>query len=323
MLMDDTSRPERVGFIGLGVMGTAMASRLAAGGFVLDVFDINPVPAERLANRFPNVRIATSPADVATDATVVITMLPSGREVRDVTLGTRGMVEAMRPGSLFIDCSSSEPWITRELAEPLAVRGVALVDAPVSGGAVAADAADLVFMIGGAPDDVARARGVLRPIGEKMFHLGPLGSGHIMKSINNTITAAILVATGEGMLTGKAFGLDPAMMTKVLIESTATSWIARTHIAQRIVSRTFDEAFQLDLMVKDIGIAAGLAAQAGLELPVWATTEVVWRNAQAAMPPHSTVSHVVRHMELTSGLELTAGSGPAVELAPVPQAAPA
>jgi 3-hydroxyisobutyrate dehydrogenase len=156
-----------------------------------------------------------------------------------------------------------------------------------------------------------------------MFHLGPLGSGHIMKSINNTITAAILVASGEGLLTGKALGLDPAMMTKVLIESTATSWIARTHLAQRIVSRTFDEAFQLDLMVKDIGISAGLAAQAGLELPVWATTEAVWRAAQAAMPAGSTVSHVVRHMEVKTGVELTPGSGPAVALAPVSEIAPA
>jgi 3-hydroxyisobutyrate dehydrogenase len=306
--MNETSTPPRVGFIGLGTMGTAMSSQLAAAGYALDVFDIDPVSAQRLAGRFSNVRVAQSSAEAAADAEVVITMLPSGREVRAVTLEQGGILEAMQSGSLFIDCSSAEPWLTRELAEPLAVRGIALVDAPVSGGAVAANAADLVFMFGGTVDDVARAQTLLRPIGQKMFHLGPLGSGHMMKSISNTITAAILVATGEGLLAGKALGLDPAEMTKVLIEATASSWIARTHIAQRIISRTFDEAFQLDLMVKDIGIAAGLAAQAGLDLPLWATSERVWRNAQAAMPQGSTVSHVVRHMELTSGVELTAGA---------------
>ena len=321
--MNDANDQPRLGFIGLGVMGTAMVEQLAKAGSVLEVFDIDPVPAEAIGRRFDNVRVASTPADVATHADIVITMLPSGREVRDVTLGNRGIIERLKPGSLLLDTSSSEPWITRELGEQLAARGIAMVDAPVSGGAVAANAADLVFMMGGDPDDVARAQAVLRPIGQKMFHLGPLGSGHIMKSINNTITAAILVATGEGLLTGKALGLDPAVMTQVLIELTATSWIARTHIAQRIVSRSFDEAFRLDLMVKDIAISVGLAAQADLDLPLWATTDSIWRAAQSAMPPGSTVSHVVRHMEIRSGIELIAGSGPGVELAPVPEPAPA
>jgi 3-hydroxyisobutyrate dehydrogenase len=163
-------------------------------------------------------------------------------------------------------------------------------------------------MIGGEAADVARAQAVLGAIGQKMHHLGPLGSGHIMKSISNTITAAILVATGEGLLAGKALGLDPAAMTAVLKKSTASSWIARTHIERCILSRTFDEAFQLDLMVKDIGIAAGLASEARLDLPIWAASEAVWRAAQAAMPPGSTVSHVVRHMELESGVEITPGA---------------
>ncbi len=305
-----------VGFIGLGMMGGAMATRLAETGCRLAIHDLDPQRSDALARRYNSVRVAASPADVASEADIVITMLPSGREVRDVTLGPEGLIGRLRPSALLIDTSSSEPWITRELAEALEARGIAMVDAPVSGGAVAVRAADLVFMMGGAAEDVARAQAVLKPIGRKMFHLGPLGSGHIMKSINNTITAAILVATGEGMLTGKALGLDPEEMTKVLIESTATSWIARTHIAQRIVSRTFDEAFQLDLMVKDIGIASGLAEQASLDLPIWAATAEVWRAAQAAMPAGSTVSHVVRHMELLSGVEITPGSAPASQVAP-------
>jgi 3-hydroxyisobutyrate dehydrogenase len=300
-----------VGFLGVGTMGSAMAAQLAKAGHELILFDIDPSRADALADQFDSVRVAASPAEVGGNASVVITMLPSGREVRAVTLGEAGLAESLAAGALLIDCSSSEPWITRELGERLAERGVAMVDAAVSGGAVAANAADLVFMIGGSADDVARAQAVLRAIGQKMFHLGPLGSGHIMKAINNTITAAILVATGEGLLTGKAQGLDPEVMAQVLIESTASSWIARTHIARCILSRSFDEAFQLDLMVKDIGIAASLARQAELGLPVWDASQEVWRAAQAAMPAGSTVSHVVRHMELQSGVEIT--SGPATD----------
>jgi 3-hydroxyisobutyrate dehydrogenase-like beta-hydroxyacid dehydrogenase len=297
-----------LGFIGIGVMGSAMAARLAGAGRALTIHDMDSGQAEAFAARFGAVRVAGTPAEAARGADVVITMLPSGREVREVTLGENGLLETLRPGAMLLDCSSSEPWITRELGGLLAGRGVAMVDAPVSGGAVAADAADLVFMMGGEAADVARAQAVLRPIGQKMHHLGPLGSGHIMKSISNTITAAILVATGEGLLAGKALGLDPEAMTGVLKESTASSWIARTHIERCILSRSFDEAFQLDLMVKDIGIATGLVGEAGLDLPIWAASEAVWRAAQAAMPAGSTVSHVVRHMELEAGVEITPGA---------------
>jgi 3-hydroxyisobutyrate dehydrogenase-like beta-hydroxyacid dehydrogenase len=305
--MSEPSGQPALGFIGIGVMGNAMATQLAGAGHPLTIFDVDARPTKALAARFDNVRVATAPFEVARDAEIVLTMLPSGREVREVVLGENGLIEALRPGALLIDCSSSEPWITLDLGPQLAERGVAMVDAPVSGGAVAADAADLVFMIGGEREHVARAQTVLQAIGQRMHHLGPLGSGHIMKSISNTITAAILVATGEGLLAGKALGLDPEAMTQVLKESTAYSWISRTHIERCILSRSFDEAFQLDLMVKDIGIAAGLVGETGLSLPIWAASEAVWRAAQAAMPAGSTVSHVVRHMELQSGIDITPG----------------
>jgi len=306
--MSEASKRPALGFIGIGVMGSAMAGQLAKAGFPLTVFDMDSRPLAALAKQFDTVRVAASPAEVASRADIVLTMLPSGREVREVTLGDNGLIGAFRPGAMLIDTSSSEPWITRELGTRLAERGVAMVDAPVSGGAVAANAADLVFMIGGEAEDVARAQAVLQAIGQKIHHLGPLGSGHIMKSISNTITAAILVATGEGLLAGKALGLDPEAMTQVLKESTAYSWISRTHIERCILSRSFDEVFQLDLMVKDIGIAGGLVGETGLILPIWAASEAVWRAAQAAMPAGSTVSHVVRHMEVESGVEITPGA---------------
>ena len=297
-----------IGFIGLGVMGGPMAGHLAAAGYPVTVLDLNPAAGEALRRRFRNVRLATTPAEVAAASDIVVTMLPSGREVREVALGPEGLAEGFRPGSLLLDTSSAEPWLTREVSERLAQGGVAMVDAPVSGAEAGAKAAELVFMVGGELADVARACPLLQVMGKKMFHLGAVGSGHVMKSINNTITAVTLVSTAEGLIAGKRLGLDPAVMNAVLTESTGMSWITHTHISQRILSRTFDDPFKLDLMVKDMNIATTLGAEAGLDAPVWAAAQTVWRAAQAGMPEHSSVSDVVRHMELESGVEITEGA---------------
>ncbi|MDB5662604.1 MAG: putative 6-phosphogluconate dehydrogenase protein [Sphingomonas bacterium] len=302
--MDDRS----IGFIGLGIMGGPMAGHLAAAGYRLTVLDLDRAAAERLRGRFDTVQVADSPAEVAAASDVVVTMLPSGREVREVALGDRGLIEGFKPGTLLLDTSSAEPWLTREVASRLAERGVAMVDAPVSGAEMGAIAAELVFMVGGDRGDVARVRPLFEVMGKKMFHLGPIGSGHVMKSINNTITAVTLVSTAEGLILGKQNGLDPAVMNEVLIESTGMSWITHTHIAQRILSRRFDDPFKLDLMVKDMNIATALAAEGGIGVPVWASAQNVWREAQAAMPPHSSVSDVVRHLEHSAGIEISPGS---------------
>lgn len=302
--MDDRS----IGFIGLGIMGGPMAGHLAAAGYRLTVLDLDRAAAERLRERFDTVQLADSPAEVAAASDVVVTMLPSGREVREVALGDRGLIEGFKPGTLLLDTSSAEPWLTREVGSRLAERGVAMVDAPVSGAEMGAIAAELVFMVGGDRGDVARVRPLFEVMGKKMFHLGPIGSGHVMKSINNTITAVTLVSTAEGLILGKQNGLDPAVMNEVLIESTGMSWITHTHIAQRILSRRFDDPFKLDLMVKDMNIATALAAEGGIGVPVWASAQNVWREAQAAMPPHSSVSDVVRHVEHSAGIEISPGS---------------
>ena len=303
--MDDL---KPIGFIGLGIMGGPMAGHLAAAGYPITVLDLNAAAGEGLRGRYQNVRVANTSAEVAAASDIVVTMLPSGREVREVALGPKGLAEGFRPGSLLLDTSSAEPWLTREVSERLAERGVAMVDAPVSGAEAGAKAAELVFMVGGALADVARVSPLLQVMGKKMFHLGPVGSGHVMKSINNTITAVTLVSTAEGLIAGKRLGLDPAVMNAVLIESTGMSWITHTHISQRILSRKFDDPFKLDLMVKDMNIATTLAAEAGLDAPVWASAQAVWRAAQAGMPERSSVSGVVRHMELKSGVEITAGA---------------
>jgi 3-hydroxyisobutyrate dehydrogenase-like beta-hydroxyacid dehydrogenase len=291
----------RIGFIGLGVMGTPMAGHLAKAGHALTVLDVDRAKAERLAAGYAGMQIAATPRAVAEHSDIVVTMLPSGEYVRDVALGPHGLLEGFVGGELLIDTSSCEPWLTIETARGLGAKGVAMIDSATSGAEMGAKAATLVFMVGGASAAVARAKPVLEIMGKHVFHLGPIGAGHTMKSINNTITAMTLAATAEGLVLGKRLGLDPNVMTDVLNVSTGMSWITQTHIKQRITNRAFDDPFKLELMVKDIRIALELAGREGASVPMWALGQDIWRAADDEAGRGASVSELVRHVERVGG----------------------
>ena len=194
-------------------------------------------------------------------------------------------------------------------ASSLAEKGVDTVDAPVSGALAGAMAGKLVFMVGGEEGPVARIRPLLEVMGEKIFHLGPVGAGHAMKCVNNLITAITFMATAEGLVIGKRFGLDPAIMTDVLNLSTGMSWISQTHIKQRILSRKFDDPFRLELMVKDIGIAMELADTLNLPVPLSALGHHLWRAAEHSSPKGDSISNMVRWVESMTGTKILPGSG--------------
>jgi 3-hydroxyisobutyrate dehydrogenase len=294
----------RVGFIGLGVMGYPMARHLARAGYPLSVYDINRDSLTRLQAEIPATAIAASPTALAAVSDIVVTMLPSGVEVRETVLGAQGLIHGFRPGALLLDTSSSEPQYTHEIAAALKQAGMSMVDAPVSGAEAGALAAELVFMVGGDADAVTRVTPLLQVLGRQIFHLGPVASGHAMKSINNLITSITFLATAEGLVMGKAYGLDPAVMNDVLNESTGMSWISRTHIAQRILSRRFDDPFKLDLMMKDINIALGIAADLNLKLPLSEASQALWRETQASIARGSSVSELVRALEKRTGVAI-------------------
>jgi 3-hydroxyisobutyrate dehydrogenase len=294
----------RIGFIGLGVMGAPMAGHLAKAGHLLTVLDIDRAKAERLAAAFDTMQVAATPREVAERSEIVVTMLPSGEYVRDVALGDAGLVDGFDGGELLIDTSSCEPWLTTETAKGLAARGVEMVDAATSGAEMGAKSATLVFMLGGAAAAVARARPVLEVLGKHLFHLGPIGAGHAMKSINNTITAMTLAATAEGLVVGKKLGLDPNVMTDVLNVSTGGSWITQTHIKQRITNRAFDDPFKLELMVKDIRIALELAKREQAKVPIWSLGQEIWQEADRIAGRGVSVSELVRHVERVGGADI-------------------
>jgi 3-hydroxyisobutyrate dehydrogenase len=302
--MADNATSERLGFIGLGVMGTPMAGHLAKAGYRLTVHDLRPDAANRVAAPYNNVAVAQSPKEVGAASDIVITMLPAGNEVRAVALGEDGLLEGLRPGSLLLDTSSTEPWYTREIAARLAEAGITMVDAPVSGAEPGAKAAELVFMVGGAASDVARVQPLFAVLGQKHFHLGPIGSGHVMKAINNFISAITLMATTEGLIAGTKNGLDPVAMNDVIDVSTAGSWISRTQFRQRIFNRRYDDAFKLALMMKDINIASRIIADAELDLPLSAAARLLWAEIEAHQPVAASLSELVRALEIRTGVEL-------------------
>ena len=306
MTVETSAAPDRtrLGFIGLGVMGQPMAGHLASAGYPLTVFDIDAEASRRLTAIHPAVTVADGPGAVGSSSDIVITMLPDGEQVRDVTATRDGLAATMHPGSLLLDTSSAQPWLTRATAAMLAERGVSMVDAPVSGAQWGAEQADLVFIVGGDDADVARVEPILHLLGRAVHHVGPIGSGHVMKSINNTITAMTFLATAEGLVLGVRAGLDPAVMNQVLNESTGGSWITRNHIDQRIISGTYDDPFKLELMVKDVAIATQLADELSVPLPYAMLCRELYEHASEHAGPGRSLSELVRWVEHSTGVRL-------------------
>ncbi|MEN9628339.1 MAG: hypothetical protein RJA10_1566 [Pseudomonadota bacterium] len=298
-----------IGFIGLGVMGAPMARHLARAGHALTLLDLDRALTEALALELGATAAAT-PAELARASEVVITMLPDGRVVQQVVMGEGGVLEGVQAGTLLLDTSSAEPWLTGATGAALAGRGATMVDAPVSGAAWGAAEATLVFMVGGAPADVERVRPLLAVMGRSVHHLGPLGSGHAMKCLNNCITAMTFAATSEALVAGKRYGLDPEAMVDVLNECTGGSWISQTHYHQRVFNRAFNDPFKLGLMLKDVGIALQLAKDTGTPMPMAGLGQQLWRMADQAAGPGASVSELVRWVEGLSGTQLTPGAGP-------------
>ncbi len=307
--------PQHIGFIGLGVMGTPMATHLAQAGHHVWLHDAQADVALDLANAIgANAVALEDPRAVGAHSDIVFTMLPHGQVVQAVALGTErpgfGLINGLKRGSLLVDTSSCEPWLTRQTAAALAERGIGMLDAPVSGAQWGAQAAELVFMVGGTDADLARARPLLEVMGKSIFHLGEVGCGHAMKAINNCVTAITLMNTTEGLLAGQRYGLDPAVMVDVLNASTGGSWVAQTHFHQRVFNRAFDDPFKLELMVKDMGIAMKLAEQTHTPAPVWQVAQALWQQALGSAAPQASVSEVVRWMEQQTGTPLSAGVKP-------------
>lgn len=257
-----SARP--VGFIGIGNMGGPMVRCLAKAGHQVLMYDMRAEAMASVADAQLGIEAAANSAELAKRCEIVITMLPESRHVWDAIAGENGIVgHGFARGSVAIDMSSSFPLDTRSLGEALAAKGIGLIDAPVSGGVGKAVTGTLAIMTGGDAALIDRVEPVLTAMGA-IHRTGALGSGHAMKALNNYVSAAGLVATAEALIVGKKFGLDGAVMTKVLNASTGRNNTTENKAERYMLSRKFDSGFALALMEKDVGMARRLAEELGI-----------------------------------------------------------
>jgi 3-hydroxyisobutyrate dehydrogenase len=271
-----------VGFIGLGRMGSLMSANLERAGFQVQTWD-----KVTQGNR-------ASARAAAADADVLVTMVPDGKAVAHAVTAA---LPGLKRGAVVVDMSSSDPATTRKLARMLAAKGIAMVDAPVSGAVAKARDGTLAIMVGGKEVDIARVRPVLETMGTEIFHCGETGAGHATKALNNYLGAAGTIAGFEALLIGKAFGLEPKTLVAVINASTGKNSTTERKIPQQIFTNAFASGFKLALMSKDVGIAAQLAQDTRVPAPYLKQTLKHWRDAERALPAGADHTEIYKYLQ--------------------------
>jgi 2-hydroxy-3-oxopropionate reductase len=266
-----------IGFIGLGIMGKPMAANLIKGGHTLHLQSRSGVPAELTA---AGGRACDSAKAVAQKADIVILMLPDTPDVERVLFGTNGVAEGLRPGKLVIDMSSIAPLATKDFAGSINALGCDYLDAPVSGGEVGAKNAALTIMVGGPQAAFERAKPVFELMGKNITLVGGNGDGQTCKVANQIIVALNIEAVAEALLFAAKAGADPAKVRQALLGGFAASRVLEVH-GERMIKRTFDPGFRIELHQKDLGLALAGARALGLSLPNTASAQELF-NACAA-----------------------------------------
>eukprot|EP00043_Microstomoeca_roanoka_P028138 m.16987 g.16987 ORF g.16987 m.16987 type:complete len:336 (+) comp8200_c0_seq1:285-1292(+) len=264
----------RVGFIGLGNMGGFMARNLGKAGRSLVLHDISDETAAKIASQCDDAIVVHTPAEVASQCETIITMLPANQHVSGVYRGDAGIFSTVQPGALLIDASTIDPLLTKTIAAEAAERGATMIDAPVSGGVVGADAGTLTFMVGGSNDAFEKAKDVLQHMGKNLVHCGGNGTGQVAKICNNMLLAIGMIGTSEAMNLGKRLGMDPKVLAGILNTSTGRCWSSDTYnpvpgvLPNVPSSRNYDGGFGTTLMAKDLGLAMDAASQSKSVIPL-------------------------------------------------------
>jgi 3-hydroxyisobutyrate dehydrogenase len=266
------SNSTRIAFIGLGNMGGPMAVNLHKAGFAVQAFDLS---ADALAKvREQGVGAAASAQAAAEGAHIVVSMLPASRHVEALFLGDDGLLARLAEGTLLIDCSTIAPASAQKVAAAAQARGLAMIDAPVSGGVAGAAAGTLTFIVGGEAAALERARPALQAMGKNIFHMGAAGAGQVAKLCNNMALGVIMAVTGEALSLGVAHGLDPQALSQMMAVSTGRSWATEVCnpwpgvLENAPASRGYSGGFGNDLMLKDLGLAVEAAMGVGATIPL-------------------------------------------------------
>ncbi len=262
---------ERIGFVGLGIMGRPMAKNLMAAGYEMVVHNRSHEKAEALAAN-DSAEVADSPREVAERCAVVITMLPGPPEVERVVAGEDGLLAGAEEGSLIVDMSTSSPTLAEDLARRAGERGIGMLDAPVSGGDVGAIEGTLSIMAGGSEEDFERARPLFGVMGKTVTHTGPPGTGQVVKACNQVVVALAIEAVSEALVLGSKAGVDPAKILGVLSGGLAGNRVMEVK-RKNFLGQDFEPCGKVDFHRKDLGIALSAAREYGVALPAAAVVD--------------------------------------------------
>ncbi len=291
----------RIGFIGLGAMGGAMAGYLAKNGYAVTGYDVNPARAEAAARA--GVARAASPAEAARGADVVMSSLPTAAAVRAAYLGPDGVLARAGAGAVLVDLSTIDPDTWKEVARAAAAQGLACLDAPVSGGPVEAGSGKLVFIVGGEERVLEHCRPISVTLGTEIHHVGPLGSAQVVKIVNNVMSMGNVAVAAEAMVLGVKAGMDPQRLFDIL----STSGGRSHHFLKRfpnVLAGDFEPRFSIALSRKDLGLATRLAESLGVPMLTMSIVRQVYEAAAAAGLDGRDMAAVTALFERWAGVEV-------------------
>jgi 3-hydroxyisobutyrate dehydrogenase len=293
-----------VAFLGLGAIGRPMAARLAAApGITLAVWNRTAARARAFAAE-TGARHATSPADAARGAEVVITCFAVSADLESLLDRTDGLIAGLAAGALLVDCTSGDPATSRRIAARLAEHGVGFLDAPVSGGTIGAEQGTLTVMVGGDAALLERARPVLSAFGKKIVHCGDVGAGDALKAVNNALLAVHVWSTAEGLAALAKAGVKADVALDVINASSGRSNASMNLFPERVLTRAFPRTFRLALLDKDVGIAAGVAREQRVPAPLLQLTADLFRIAHNALGEEADHVEAVKLVEQWAGVEI-------------------
>lgn len=291
----------KVGFIGIGNMGGPMCRNIIKGGHDVTVFDLNAAAVKTCTDL--GAKAGTSPKDVASQVDIVMTSLPFPRDVEAVALGPNGIIEGARQGTIYVDLSTNSPSMIRKIAAVLAPKGITMIDAPVSGGAIGAEKRTIAIMVGGDRAAYDRCMPVFESFGQNISHLGALGSGAIAKIVNNMLAFSNMAAAAEGLMLGAAAGIDPDALNEVIRNSSGNS-MAYRGVAYKTLNGDWSPSFTIDLAYKDLHLALELGDELGIPLAMGAQTHNLMRMARGMGFGGDDASALMRVYEKTLGREV-------------------
>lgn len=268
---------ERLGLVGLGNIGENICRCFLNEGYDVIVYDTSEEAVARLGDT--SARVAASLKELTSEAEIILLSLPNSDIVEKVIRGPDGLMDGLSAGDVVIDTSSSRPPSTRELARELGENGVGMLDAPVSGGVLKAKEGKLSVMVGGDEGVFERCRGVLGAFGERVTHVGGSGAGHLIKSLNNMLSATTLVSAAEAMLLAEKEGIPPETFLEVINAGNGRSYSTEVKFPRFILDGSFEDGFSLDLMTKDLKVALQSAAEAGHPMLSGSVVSQIWQAA--------------------------------------------